>query len=340
MSWLYSQALVEEYLVENSLDGEQYAPLSLNPMPHAYLPKDKMTDFSRPSRFGMTFGHLTERLGVELLTWFLAGFPARTSVQQEPERASKASDPGCGWKWRESSVKYDPASCLWKTRQCSLLGDLELYSETWPRWGLMRDGECWAQQTLARRTKETESGLWPTPNCPNGGRRVPDDAEIRGGRTPTAYKNGKKMQVGLEQAVKWWPTPTKSDGTGGPGNQGRAGGLNLRTAVSKWPTPKANDAEKRGNFDVTNPRNGLPAAVKRYMTPTASIGSKCGGRHKGKADTLASQIAEIENMEQTSTGQLNPTWVEWLMGWPEGWTDLKPWGTDKCQSVPLRHGAC
>lgn len=23
-------------------------------------------------------------------------------------------------------------------------------------------------------------------------------------------------------------------------------------------------------------------------------------------------------------GHLNPTWVEWLMGWPSGWTDLKP----------------
>lgn len=23
-------------------------------------------------------------------------------------------------------------------------------------------------------------------------------------------------------------------------------------------------------------------------------------------------------------GHLNPTWVEWLMGWPLGWTDLKP----------------
>jgi DNA (cytosine-5)-methyltransferase 1 len=24
-----------------------------------------------------------------------------------------------------------------------------------------------------------------------------------------------------------------------------------------------------------------------------------------------------------ATGKLNPTWVEWLMGYPEGWTDLK-----------------
>jgi DNA (cytosine-5)-methyltransferase 1 len=24
------------------------------------------------------------------------------------------------------------------------------------------------------------------------------------------------------------------------------------------------------------------------------------------------------------TGSLNPTWVEWLMGFPDGWTDLEP----------------
>ena len=107
-----------------------------------------------------------------------------------------------------------------------------------------------------------------------------------------------------------------------------------------WPAPRANDGEKRGNFDTTNPRNGLPAAVKRYMTPTASIGSKCGGRHRGKADTLASQVAELEGMEQTSTGQLNPTWVEWLMGWPTGWTDSDALEMDKYHEWQRLHGGC
>jgi DNA (cytosine-5)-methyltransferase 1 len=38
--------------------------------------------------------------------------------------------------------------------------------------------------------------------------------------------------------------------------------------------------------------------------------------------------------------RLNPTWVEWLMAWPLGWTDLKPLAMDKCQSVPPPHGDC
>lgn len=37
-------------------------------------------------------------------------------------------------------------------------------------------------------------------------------------------------------------------------------------------------------------------------------------------------------------GLLNPTWAEWLMGWPEGWTGLKPLGTVKFQEWLRQHG--
>jgi len=39
-------------------------------------------------------------------------------------------------------------------------------------------------------------------------------------------------------------------------------------------------------------------------------------------------------------GKLNPTWVEWLMGWPLGWTDLKPLAMDKFQQWLEQHGPC
>jgi len=86
MSWLYSRALVEEYLAGNCSDGEQCALLSGNPTPQAFLPPDRMTAFCRPSRFGMTFAPLTDDRGEELLMWFLAGFHARTSASQEKEQ--------------------------------------------------------------------------------------------------------------------------------------------------------------------------------------------------------------------------------------------------------------
>jgi hypothetical protein len=37
-------------------------------------------------------------------------------------------------------------------------------------------------------------------------------------------------------------------------------------------------------------------------------------------------------------GQLNQMWVEWLMGWPIGWTDLKPLEMDKSHFVPQQLG--
>ena len=162
MSWLYSQALVEEYLGENSLDGGQSVQSNGNPTQQAYCAPDKMTDFSRLSRFGMTYKPLTESRGEELLTLYLADFHAKTSPQQEKAQELTESDQECGEKWHASFAKYDQDSCLWKTHQCSLLGDLEPFLETWPQWGLMRNGECWEQQTLAPPMNETEFGLLPT----------------------------------------------------------------------------------------------------------------------------------------------------------------------------------
>ena len=37
-------------------------------------------------------------------------------------------------------------------------------------------------------------------------------------------------------------------------------------------------------------------------------------------------------------GSLNPLWVEWLMGWPIGWTDLRPLGMDKFRQWFDSHG--
>jgi hypothetical protein len=37
-------------------------------------------------------------------------------------------------------------------------------------------------------------------------------------------------------------------------------------------------------------------------------------------------------------GTLNPTWVEWLIGWPLGWTDLKPLEMDRFLQWQQQHG--
>ncbi len=164
MSWLFSQALVVEYLGENFSDGEQSAQSSGKPTQQAYCAQDKMTAFSRLSRFGMTFSPLTENLGEELLTLYLAAFHAKTSQARGGGRVLMAKDQECGEKWRGSLAKYNLDTCSWKTHQCSLLGDLEEFLETWPRWGLMRNGEFWEVKNLAHHIQGIEFGLsHPTP---------------------------------------------------------------------------------------------------------------------------------------------------------------------------------
>ena len=91
------------------------------------------------------------------------------------------------------------------------------------------------------------------------------------------------------------PTPTASDGIRTNLTYG-AGNLTLKGHVVKYPTPTTSEAEKAGFYSKGQMGNSLVAQAKRE-------GLKNGGR-------------------------LNPQWVEWLMGWPIGWTDLEDWGTE------------
>lgn len=84
-----------------------------------------------------------------------------------------------------------------------------------------------------------------------------------------------------------------------------------------------------------------------WPTPCASEGLDCGTNWASLAAVdrggrIARRIATNGGPEtrQTTHAQLNPTWVEWLMGWPIGWTDLRPLGTDKFQQWLHSHGGC
>lgn len=257
MSWLYSLELVEAFSAATSSDGARYALSSLSRTPQAFLPPDKMTAFSRPSRSGMTFGPLTEDLGEALLTWFLADSRVRTYQLPGMAPESTASDQAFGEKWQESSVRYDRDSSSWRTHRSLFEEALPWSSVTLPNWGMTLDGVLWEPPTSGRPISGTESGLWPTPTvCGNYNR-------------PGASKNA---GMGLASAVKLWPTPVRRD----------------------YRAPGRSRMERTG--------------------------SKAG-----------------ECLPQVVGGQLNPTWVEWLMGWPAEWTALKPSGMDRFHEWQRQH---
>ena len=169
MSWLFSQALAVEYLEENSLDGEQSAQLNGNHTQQAYCAHDKMTAFSRLSRFGMTYKPLTETRGEELLTLFRADFPVRTFPSQAVAQGLMEKVPQCGITWRGWLAKFDQDLYLWKTAQCSFIEDSDESLATFPASGLMRNGLLWEQTRSERPTKGIERGLWRTPDTGGGG---------------------------------------------------------------------------------------------------------------------------------------------------------------------------
>jgi DNA (cytosine-5)-methyltransferase 1 len=74
-------------------------------------------------------------------------------------------------------------------------------------------------------------------------------------------------------------------------------GATLQTAVRMWPTPSANE-------DAAG-------------TPNGNMQKMLGNHPEIRGTT----------QEEWQRGSLNPTWVEWLMGYPIGHTDLKDWVT-------------
>lgn len=329
MSWLFSRALVAEYSRAICSDGALSVLSSAMPTPQAFCAPDKTTDFSRPSRFGMTFAPLTESLGADVLTLFLAAFPVRTSASPGPAKDLTASARVSGAKWRASFAKFDRDTHSWKTAQCSLLADSGECSPTWPRSGSMRDGVCSERPMLALRTNATGSGLLPTLTCGGGGQTLPPGT-TRTGMTPDGKKRTVSLQQalcmlptltvhgnhnrkgvsptsgdGLATALRRMPTLTASDGKGGPGCSGRAGGLNLRTAIQRMPTLAASDWKGRS-------------------------GAGHLSRHGAK---------RLSDAMPADGGPLNPTWCEWFMGFPLGWTELPDSATRKSRPSQRRRGA-
>jgi hypothetical protein len=239
MSWHFSQALEAAYSEANFSDGARCAPSRSTSMPAGSSWPDRTTDASIPSQFGTTCEPSTGGRGGELLTWFLEASHARISAPLAPEMGWTVTGLVSGEKCGESWAKWDPDSCSWKTPQLSLFGGSETCSETWPRWGMMRAGECWALTTPADLTNATGSGLWLTPT--------------------------------------------------------------------------ANDAKPAGRVEVME-----------YRSP----------KRRNTVCRLRSQATEPHQIGTP----LNVPWIEWLMGWPIGWTDSGALETGKFRQWLLWHG--
>jgi len=200
--------------------------------------------------------------------------PAKTFPSLASELALKVRALVSGQSMPGSFAIYDRNSSSWKTSEVCFLPEWEEYSETWPRSGTIVGGIASQQQPLVPPISANASGSsdtndrWPTPQA--------SDNRQRGTANATARRLEMGKQIGLEAAVKFFPTPTRH----------------------------------------TAKENGYPA---EYTRRTVNLGAIFVDREQG-------------------TGTLNPDWVEWMMGYPVGWTRLTGWSSRKA-SRALRKGS-
>ena len=165
------------------------------------------------------------------------GFPCQDLSAAGGGLALTENEVDYGKRWGGLLAKLDPDSSLWRTPQCSLIMDSTECLQTFPNWGLMRDGVLWEQTMLAHPTEGNDFG--------------------------------------------WWPTPVASD-------------------------------------YMTGQTNGIAYTGKRFVRTSHKTGTEFG--------------AKLTSAYRLMTGNHLPAnFSEWMMGWPQDWTELKPVGTDKFQ---------
>ena len=148
-----------------------------------------------------------------------------------------------------------------------------------------------------------------------------------------------EVERGFLETHRNWPTPSVSDTEGGQQSdrveQTRSGAYILR----KKNKPDSTFGAKLSDAVLFEEKNMWPTPAARDYKGHNSVESMKKKLAEGKR-AQQGQLPNAVAMTGETGGQLNPTWVEWLMGWPLGWTDLKRLETDKYQQWLQLHGCC
>ena len=216
----------------------------------------------------------------------------------------------------ESYAWYDHNTLSWRTWQRSLIEGWTLYSGSFPKQGMMQNGQLYQQVLWEPAIKEADGGSLPTPTASDVEGGVAKDVQYENGHFFRENKKGERWGVKLRDAVSILPTPTTMDYLPQRSvnsmvkqvtehRKGRTNLANLREAVN----PQA--------VELFNHLQSLPTPTAREWKDGSSQSLKnCKMQH-----TLGRAIHHTypqngENM------YLNPYFVEEMMGYEIGWTDL------------------
>lgn len=170
-----------------------------------------------------------------------------------------------------------------------------------PKSGIVRSGQLFPLKISELRISDEDGLQLPTPTASHSGKVQIDKSKIdpKKGINQRFYtKKGKQTQRSLSRLADWkmLPTPTASD----PDKHGTGSLIRL--------------IEKGVRYSAGDHRN-LP-------TPTAHLAKEngCASEYTRKTPTL---ICHFQKKDTGERQVLSPLFVEWMMGFPIGWTDLE-----------------
>jgi hypothetical protein len=326
MNYLSSQEQEAAYLEQHSLDGSTGDMSNGTVIVNESSDNESSTEsLTKPRSSAMSEHSSVKGTPQVIREWLMSlpqDSPANHSASPENEKALTTKET-CGQRQQtlfglsgldSFCLKTCPeyaSTCPWSSETC---GDLVTP---------FADPSSLGLEIAGRRTSETESGLWlGTPRATQAIR----SERFGKGRTPSP-----------EEFVQQFPTPKATEHKGGFSSHGGTPSLGCMATHGMWPTPRAGKTTdeneetwmKRYNEGkVSTPP--LTLAVKMWPTPTVQDAKNNGAPSQMERNTKPLN-AEVG-------GSLNPTWVEWLMGWPLGWTDLKPLAMDKFREWLRQHG--
>ena len=252
---------------------------------------------------------------VDAWTSSLRDSPVSPTVRQGSNAETTTTGPS-GPHSATSSSPVPPPWCSLRTSQLSLLPDtLPAPENGYPAWvSRSKIRSLSVRKMLVQRIAESGYSSSPTWGTPNAG----DDASTG---KPRPSRGGRQTEYLSRQAIVW-PTPTAQHHNDGGtweahverGKRLKDQGYNppsapLALKARNWPTPRTSD------------RNGGTVG-----TNSADRGQLCGVAEQFHLPGLKPSTSGQPSSNSSPSGRprLNPLFVEWLMGWPEGWTDSDP----------------
>lgn len=254
--------------------------------------------------------------------------PAKETALPESALA-KPTTVGCSTGRSRSSIKAGLLCSSARTCRGTSAGNLRSLSQHWSDWAAALRAEFSARVRSEPATGASGSSSWPTA-C------VTDSNGARNATSGRSDPNSKHHAgVTLNDAIWMWATPQARDHfpahtkeyVAAKKAQGH-GMRNLNDEAAQWPTPMAGSAgtdtyNAAGNSDFSRKAEELAKGVRAFAMTDLSL--------PDRPTPSGEKSSEVRR-------RLNPLFVEWLMGWPEGLSGFDTAVMASCRSPQLSPG--